>query len=107
MINGEDGAGPEADGALFLGFYADHEARIVHKIDHRQVKGVAEVDEADQFVGPLGGDGAAEEVGSWPKTPTGRPDNRARPMTTDRPWLAPISKKDPWSRTSARRRRTG
>jgi hypothetical protein len=43
-----------ADGGGLFGLLADQEAGAVHQVDHRQVEGLGQVDEADHLLAGVG-----------------------------------------------------
>ena len=82
---------------------ADDEAGLVDEVDDRQAERVAQVDEARELVGRVGGQAAARSgCGSEARTPTGRPSSRASAVISERPKRAPISKTEPRSNTASR-----
>ena len=45
LVDGGQSASPVADGGLLFGLGTDHEARIVHQVDNREVERLGQVDE--------------------------------------------------------------
>ena len=59
LVDGEQRAGAAAHRARALGLGADHEARLVDEVRHRQAELVAQVDEAHELVRGVAGQPAA------------------------------------------------